>query len=287
MYLLYLDDSGSAPNPSESYFVLGGVSVFERQAYWLTKELDAIAARINPSDPFAVEFHASDIFSGRRLPWSALPKPERRQVINDVLDVLARAVGSTRAFACAVHKESFPARDPVEMAFEELCSRFDLQLYRAYRSGDSQRGLMILDRSSFETSVRDLARHFRQIGTRWGVIRNLTDAPLFLESHASRLIQLADHVAYAVFRRYNAGDTSYFDRIAHRFDSHEGRLHGLVHKGSDPATCMCPACLSRRVTKPIVRGDHEVGFEDPADSSTTPLSDDGSQGDDPRQDSPR
>jgi hypothetical protein len=31
MYLLYLDDAGSAGNATEEYFVLGGVCVYEAQ----------------------------------------------------------------------------------------------------------------------------------------------------------------------------------------------------------------------------------------------------------------
>ena len=63
MHLLYLDDAGSAANPNEEYLILGGVSVFESQAHWITQELDRIAAGIQPADPHAVEFHASEIFS--------------------------------------------------------------------------------------------------------------------------------------------------------------------------------------------------------------------------------
>ena len=48
MHLLYLDDAGSAGNPSEQYLVLGGVSVFEAQSYWITQQLDTLAENISP-----------------------------------------------------------------------------------------------------------------------------------------------------------------------------------------------------------------------------------------------
>ena len=38
MYLLYLDDSGSPNNQAESYFVLGGICVFEAQVEWFGRE---------------------------------------------------------------------------------------------------------------------------------------------------------------------------------------------------------------------------------------------------------
>ncbi len=57
------------------------------------------------------------------------------------------------------------------------------------------------------------------------------------------------HVAYAVFRRYQAGDAQYFDRIASKFDAEDGVVHGLAHKELGNAGCMCPACLSRRINE--------------------------------------
>jgi hypothetical protein len=248
MYLLYLDDSGSPQNKSESYFVLGGVAVFERQVHWLIREIEKLAATINPSNPEAIEFHASEIFPGRRPPWNGMTKEQRRNVLKDLLNILARSHESTRAFACAVHKQSFPGTDPIEMAFEQLCSRFDLLLKRLHKQGDTQRGLIILDRSSNETSLQRLSCDFQTLGTRWGTVNNLPEVPLFVDSKASRIIQLSDHIAYSVFRRYEAQDTSYFDIIASKFDSEGGRLHGLVHKQNNSPNCMCPACLSRKLS---------------------------------------
>ena len=250
MHVLYLDDSGSAKNANESHLVLGGISVYEAQANHFTLELDKLALSLNPSDPHAVEFHASEIFSGRQPPWSRLTKDERRASFREVLKVVAKSYDSARVFVCAVHKASFPNRDPMEMAFEDVCQRFDLYLKRLLATGDRQRGLIILDNSSYETSLQTMARDFRTLGTRFGVIRNLAETPVFIDSKASRLVQVADVVAYAVFRRYDASDTSYFDIISHRFDAEENRIHGLchLHKNSDP--CMCPACMSRRLCRP-------------------------------------
>ncbi len=246
MHLLYLDDSGSATNPKEQYLVLGGLSVFEAQSHWITQELDRLAEDINPVDPHSVEFHASEIFSRRTQPWKHLSRDEARGTIKSVLAVLAEAYDTARAFACVVHKASFPNQDPMEIAFEDLCSRFDRYLQRLRADGDKQRGLVILDKSAHETTLQRMSVGFRTLGTRWGVIRHLADTPLFVDSRASRVIQLADHVAYAVFRRYQSGDTQYLDRIGHKFDSEDGIVHGLAHKELGNPRCTCIACLTRR-----------------------------------------
>jgi Protein of unknown function (DUF3800) len=59
------------------------------------------------------------------------------------------------------------------------------------------------------------------------VIRNFSEVPLFLDSKASRLIQLADLVAYAIFRYFEKGDNRFFPIIEPRFDSEGGVRHGL------------------------------------------------------------
>lgn len=246
MHLLYLDDSGSVANPGERHLVLGGLSVFEAQAFHFTRKLDELAAEINPSDPHNVEFHASDIFGGRQEPWRGLSRSDRISTIKQVLRVFAESYESARAFVCAIEKSAVPGQDAMELAFEDLCGRFDTYLDQLRNAGDRQRGLIILDNSAHETSLLTLARDFRTIGTRWGFSRHLADTPMFLDSRSSRVVQIADHIAYAVFRRYEAGDASYFDIIANKFHSADGIVHGLSHKTRD-RTCMCPACLTRRI----------------------------------------
>ena len=254
LHLLYLDDSGSASNADERYFVLGGLSIFEAQADWFTRELDKLAEGINPANPSHVEFHASEIFSRRSEPWNRMSREEAQGVIKAVLQIVAGSYDTARIFSCAVEKASIQAGiDPVELAFEDLCSRFDLYLSRLRGQGDRQRGLLILDKSTNETSLQRLTREFRSLGTKWGTIHNLADIPFFVDSSASRLVQCADAIAYAVFRRYNSGDAQYFDIIASKFDTADGVLHGLVHKVADNTNCMCPACLSRRLGHPALR----------------------------------
>ncbi len=185
MHLLYLDDSGSGDNKSEEYLVLGGVSLFEAQVNWMTTELDKLAERINPRDPQSIEFHASEIFSGRSAPWNAMSRDERQGVIKNVLKIFAGSYDTARAFACAIHKDSYAGKDAMELAFEDLCSRFDHYLSDLREEGERQRGILILDETAYETSLQNLAADFRLIGTRWRFIENLAEAPLFIKSHVS------------------------------------------------------------------------------------------------------
>jgi hypothetical protein len=53
MYLLYADESGTTHDQNQQYFVLAGFCIFERQGYWISDQLDKIAARFDPADPLS------------------------------------------------------------------------------------------------------------------------------------------------------------------------------------------------------------------------------------------
>jgi hypothetical protein len=249
MYLLYLDDSGSAKNVNEEHLVLAGICLHEKKSYWINRHLDDLAKDIYPEDPNSIEFHASQIYAGKKEPWSLKSRLERLEIIKSVLKVVPKEARDSAIFACAVHKPSFPNHDPMELAFENLCSRFDLFLKRVYHQrNEDHKGIIILDESSHETTLQKLAIDFRQIGTKWDVINNLNEVPLFVSSKASRCIQLADHIAYAIYRRYEARDLNYFEIIQGCFDSEGERIHGLVHKQYNLSSCTCPACVTRKLT---------------------------------------
>lgn len=226
MYILYADESGTTRDPSQQFFVLAGFCVFERQGYWIASELDAIASRFDPADPASVDLHGSPMLTGRKS-WRHYSLTDRKQAIHDSLEVFARSHVSNRLFASVVRKAVISPLDPVEYAFEQLSSRFDYYLQRLHRQGDSQRGLILFDKCTYETTIQSLAADFRTVGHRWGVLRNLAEVPLFIDSRASRLIQLADLIAYSIFRNYEANDPTFFQLISDRFDSEGGLVHGL------------------------------------------------------------
>jgi hypothetical protein len=248
MHILYLDDSGSPTNRNEEYFVLGGVSVPETSVRWLNYELEKIAADYN-EDPSSVELHAAEIFKGSEHPWKEMTnKGDRVKVIKRVLSSLDTAKKDIVLFACAVHKASVTKEDAVIHAYEEISSRFNRYLQRiSDETKQKQRGIIVLDKSSYETGLQNLTSQFRKTGNRWGgYMKEIVEVPLFVDSKASRIVQLADHIAYAVFRRYNSDDLGYMKLVENRFDEMDGKICGLSHKIVTHKTCTCPACLSRR-----------------------------------------
>lgn len=259
MHLLYVDDSGSVGNATEKHFILGGVAVFERAVYHIIKGLDDVVAGFGiGGSPHDIELHGTEMYGGRSEPWRSIAKKtEREDMIKKALAVLSDQRSAVRLFGIAVEKAHVAPKDSVEYAFEEICSRFNLYLRRANnrsaKPAQAQRGLVIMDEMRHEQPLQALARHFRVNGTRWGALRNMAEVPLFVDSKASRLVQLADLVAYAMWRKYEYQDGRFFDPLIPYFDTEGGVIHGLLHVKPKMAQCYCPACMSRTVTKPPVR----------------------------------
>ncbi|RZT04288.1 Protein of unknown function [Duganella sp. CF402] len=230
MHLLYVDESGATTDASQRYFVLAGVSVFERTTHWIEKSLDDIAARIAPDFPNELEFHGSPMRSGKGV-WRKIASPEQRESL--IVEALRVGVvgqpKGVRLFACVVEKTALVGKDPVHVCFEQLARRFDLFLQRCHtKFNDHQRGLMLFDESSTEQRFQTLAREFKHRGHSYGKTRNYVEVPVFLDSRASRLIQLADLVAFAIFPHFEHGDSKYWDVIKDSFDSEGGVKHGFL-----------------------------------------------------------
>jgi hypothetical protein len=228
MHLFYVDESGSVTDPAQKYFVLAGVAMFERKTHWIEQRLNEVALRFSPADPHAIELHGSPMRAGRDG-WKAHPYSDRLAAIKDALQFgVADHYPGVRLFGAVIKKDTITGQDPVVHAFEQLAGRFDLFLKRLHnKHQDSQRGIMLFDKSSTELRIQTLAREFKYTGYTWGKTSNYAEVPVFLDSKASRLIQLADLVAYALFRFHEYGDHSFYDVIKGCFDAEGGVEHGL------------------------------------------------------------
>ncbi|MBW4038239.1 MAG: DUF3800 domain-containing protein [Acidobacteria bacterium] len=227
MHLLYLDESGLAADSKRRHFVLAGLSVFERSPHWIEAELDSIAARFNRDDPRSVELHGSPMRTGAKF-WRNVPLSARERAIKDALDVAVTK--RCRLFGAVLEKSNHSGQDVTQVAFEQVSSRFDQYLGRLHRQDDTQRGLILFDKCAVERRIQTMARDFKSTGHTFGRLRNLAEVPVFIDSEASRLIQLADLVAYALFRHHEFNDSTYYDVIRNSFDSEGGVVHGLYHR---------------------------------------------------------
>lgn len=248
VYLLYLDESGNERDANDRYFVLAGIALFERQTYYLSEQVEDIQNRYFPNTQ-PITFHLTEIRAKKGL-WRKTPESVRQAVIEELINVIVNAPNQGRLlYAAAVEKNAILwSERAVEAATEQICKRFDNFLTRSHREGNTQRGLLVFAEGRFDKRAKVWVHNFRQQGTTWGSINNLADIPYFASMQESRLLQLADLVAHAVWLLYEKRDPQLIRPLLPHFDpGAEGTLHGLVHIGDSRGnTCDCPACASRR-----------------------------------------
>ncbi len=139
MHILYVDDSGTADDPNERYFVLGAVAVFERGLFHQIKATDECVAKFDLGiDAHDIELHGSAMYHGRDGIWRTVrQRPHREAFIQKALTTL-HGQAAVRLFATIADKAAVAPHDPVAWAFEELCNRFNLFLARTNRHGREQ-----------------------------------------------------------------------------------------------------------------------------------------------------
>jgi hypothetical protein len=199
----------------------------------LTQQLDDIQADNFPTAGAFLEFHASEMRTGARS-FRGLPRPARTKAIKELYGVVSQTHGLT-LFAAVVDKPAFIAKyenrvDIYRGAFEGLSTMFNFFLER--KQNQSQRvgrGIVVFDeaRPSLSKEIRRLLAEFQAGGTRWASLRCIIETAFFFDSRSSRLMQIADFAAYAVYRWYEHGDDTYLKQINNKFDRVGSRLHGL------------------------------------------------------------
>src|SRR6266567_2039012 len=61
----------------------------------------------------------------KTAPWKSVPRPQRVDMMKAALGKLEPRNSSVRLFGVAVDREAVSPRDPVQMALEEICNRFN------------------------------------------------------------------------------------------------------------------------------------------------------------------
>jgi hypothetical protein len=229
MHLLYIDDSGSVVDKKCGHCVLAGFSVYETRTYWLEKAVNDIITAYLPAYP-DVELHGTAIRSGSRE-WRGIPHDIREAILVDILNLMNKSYPQVILFGSIIAKTVFSPKDDItEDLFTQVATRFDKYLGRINSKNQKahERGIAIFDKSSAEIEIQKLSRAFTNTGHRLGGrFHYFAEVPLFLDSKMSRLIQLADVIAYSLFRKYEYNDDSYFSIIANCFDKSDGMVHGL------------------------------------------------------------
>lgn len=225
-------------------FVLGGVAIHEGQIYSLTKELNDIQEKYFPGITVPIEFHITPIRKGKGPHFNKFSKETREQIIDDVFNIIHKTYfPNLIAFATSIDVSAVKSPNQVcRDCFENVCQNFNLFLYHQYKKGIPSKGMLIIDRGR-EKQYLQIYSEFKQSEAVEKYLGNIIDIPYFAACRETRMLQIADFCANAVYRYYESGITKQMDKILPRF--YRGpKYHptsGLNHIINDE-TCQCYAC---------------------------------------------
>ena len=223
-------------------FVIAGAAVHEGQIGRISGVLEGIQHEFFPDYNINISFHATDIKNGKKA-FKDLPSNSRAEMLNKLYDVFVDFhFPNLVAFATVMSTDYVKAEDQVlDTVFGDLMTRFNTFMVRQHNTGHPTKGLSIIDQAH-EKKYRELFGQYRVGGTKYGLINNIVDIPYFAGRRDTRMLQLADLLAYGVFQYYEHSKSEYFDKIKKRFDSRfkGGPPDGLKHMIKKD--CDCYAC---------------------------------------------
>ena len=251
MHLVYVDESGDdgfsksglykhseTPSP---FFTRTAVIVHDWKWQSIVNAIKAF--RIKYSIPASEEIHATEILNGRSKSYSSPGRrtshinfygqkwPKRSDRKNLLLDLCQSIVALDLSFVGVVidklkidmSKSNF-RKIPKDFSWELLIERINYFLSEAR----DKRGMMISDATerNMEKYHRAYAKalfasslHIKEF--------HFIETLLFEPSDSSDLLQISDVVAYAIGRKFNSNDDSFFDVLEPKFLKRDGILTGM------------------------------------------------------------
>lgn len=239
----------ATPAPRDpKHLILAGAGLFEGKWRSIRNDIESLLEKFFPNAADRPrELHASEARKGRG-PYSRLSKDDRDRLLGDACAILSNLRDKEiTLFGIVIDKAWWFSRNPGKTgdelyldAFEDLVSRFDYYLRRRHQEGQPAKGLIIADpkHQSFCGALKSALRRFHADGTQWARLQNVIETVLFLESHESPGVQLADLTSYALWRAAEASDLSLATKIRYCFDRESfdssfnpGKWHGVRFQG--------------------------------------------------------
>ena len=239
MYFLYVDGSGQTKikknHQNNGLYILSGILVHEKDWKNIEKSLDAVKQKIFPElSPTDWELHAYDIWNNHnRFADEKLnvTLEKKQEIFTKVLDFIYSSkitLLNSVIFKDAM-KIQYPNLNPMESSWTFIVERFEHFLKS--EPDETNNGLVFVDSSQKkpESEIKSVIWRLARYGSVMQRIDHVIEDPIFTKSHLRNLIQLADMVAYVVYKNYKGDPTfkGWFERLKPRMYQPNGRLYGF------------------------------------------------------------
>lgn len=230
MHILFVDESGSAPEPDKAalqpFFVLGGIVIPEDIWAKMATDLARLKAHYGISGEIKWRNFAPDK-GGKAHALSHLSAEQKDQLRVQLYEVIRRYKSVRLICVVANTVKAFElgyvnsANDLYWYSYKMLTERFQYYLQDLERVvGQKLNGMVVCDHRGPKDDERLRELHHKLVNGKGGVISsygNMVEGLFIAPSHLSVGIQFADMVAGAVFRAFKAQDARFADQIKESF----------------------------------------------------------------------
>ena len=242
MYFLYVDGSGQTKikrdRQNNGWYILSGVIVHEGDWRDIEKNLAEVKKEAFPEqDPEDVELHAYSIWNNQVFCKNKklnMTLAKKREVFSRVLDLVCKS--KITLIDTVISKDEMRARYEVPR-FIEYSWMFILERFEGFLKLQSERtnnGLIFVDSSQKvpESEIKNIIRRMVREGSPQQQVDHVIEDPIFVESHRRNLIQVADMIAYVVYKHHK-GDPQFrewFEMLKPKMRMRDGKLEGVGFK---------------------------------------------------------
>lgn len=240
MHILFVDESGSAPEPSKAaqqpFFVLGGIVIPEDIWAKMAGDLARLKTQYGIAGEIKWRNFAPDK-GGKQHALSHL-SAEQKDSLRVQLYEIVRRYKSVRLICVVANTVLAFSKGYVKTAddlywysYKMLTERFQYYLQDLERVvGQKLNGIVVCDHRGPKDDERLRELHHKLVNGKSGVVSsygNMIEGLFIAPSHLSVGIQFADMVAGAVFRAFKADDSRFADQIQETFrTSPTGAIEG-------------------------------------------------------------
>jgi len=226
MHILFIDESGSVPHPGKKrnrYFVIGGIIVPEERWHKMRDALLGLKLRRQIRGEIKWRYFAPGNNEAVN-PMKAMDKATRDSIRTEIYEKIICVERSVKTVACVTCVEAAYDRptintqdDIYQFTYKPVSERFQYHLQDLSRQvGRSELGIVVSDHRGHDDDKRFRAHHEALLHSGGDFIskyKNLVESLFFVPSDLSVGIQLADMVAGAVWRKYEAGDERWYELL--------------------------------------------------------------------------
>lgn len=226
VHILFIDESGTAPGPDRiknTYFVMGAIIIPEGKWGKLRDLLLGLKIRRKIHGEIKWRYFSP----GNNKPENPMrdrSQVERDEIRTEIYQKIVCADRSVKTIVCvtclaaAYERPTITGRDDIyQYTYKPISERFQYHLQDLSREvGRAEFGLIVCDHRGHEDDKRFRSHHEELVHSPndfTSNYKNLIESLFFVPSDLSIGIQLADMVAGAVWRKYEAKDEHWYKLI--------------------------------------------------------------------------